>query len=118
MKTFLMTAAAVLALSAGAASALDFGNGIALDNEVYAAYEVNAETTTLEYTANLNYVFAEGAVVYAETTVDIQDIAYDGVQLGMTYQLPVEADIELGAYATYDADWNNDAVVLEATLRF
>ena len=39
MKTFLMTAAAVLALSAGAASALDFGNGIALDNEVYAAYD-------------------------------------------------------------------------------
>lgn len=118
MKTFLMTAAAVLALSAGAASALDFGNGFALDNEVYTAYEVNAETTTLEYTANLNYVFAEGAVAYVETTVDLQDIAYDGVELGVTYQLPTAADIQLGAWTTYDADWNNDKVVLEATLSF
>ena len=118
MKTFLMTAAAVLALSAGAASALDFGNGIALDNEVYTAYELNAESTTLTYTANLNYVFAEGAVVYAETAVDLQDIGYDGVQFGVTYQMPVNADIQLGAYTSYDADWNNDEIVLEATLSF
>lgn len=118
MKKILLATAAMFAF-AGAASALDFGNGLALDNEVHTAYEMNADVTTLEYTANLNYVFAEGAVVYAETVVDLQDVGYNGVELGVTYLLPVETlDVELGAYATYDADWNNDEIVVEATFSF
>lgn len=117
MKKILLATAAMFTF-AGAASALDFGNGLALDNEVHAAYEVNAEATTLEYTANLNYVFAEGAVVYAETVVDLEDIGYNGLELGVTYLLPTAAEVELGAYVTYDADWNNDQIVVEATLSF
>lgn len=117
MKKILLATAAMFTF-AGAASALDFGNGLALDNELHAAYEVNAKATTLEYTANLNYVFAEGAVVYVETVVDLQDINYNGLELGVTYSPASATGVEFGAHATYDADWNNDEIVVEATFSF
>ena len=116
MKKILLATVAMFGF-VGAASALELGNGLALDNEVYAAYELNAEVTTWEYTANLNYTVAEGVVAYVETVVDLQDIDYNGLEIGVTYATPVNG-LDLGAYATYDADWNNDKVVVEATFSF
>ena len=89
MKNFKLGAIALLTtLGLGtAASAIDLGYGVNLDNTVAGEYNVETEVFTIDYTANINYTVVDGVVVWVETTVDIQDVAYAGVDFGANWSV-------------------------------
>lgn len=131
MKTFLMTAAAVLALSAGAASALDFGTtGAALNTEVTSEYSVDAEMFTVVATPELAYAPVEGLGLYVNTDITIYngtDLAtldnslFSGLTVGATYMPNVDlgkTSLELYIEADFDADLNREDAVIGATFSF
>lgn len=109
MTKFLMATAAVLAM-ASSASALDFGNGLALDTELVSEYNTDTTTFTSVLTPRLGYAPIEGLSVWAETDLAIYNgsdfisfdsSAFDGAVLGATYvpsfglgKLGVEAYLE------------------------
>lgn len=131
MKTFLMTAAAVLALSAGAASALDFGTtGAALNTDVTSEYSVESELFTVVATPELAYAPVEGLGLYASTDLTIyngadvaalDDSLFTGLTVGATYTPSLslgKTSLELYIEADFDADLNREDAVLGATFSF
>jgi hypothetical protein len=131
MKTFLMTAAAVLALSAGSASAFDFGTtGVALNTEVTSEYNIDTELFTVVSTPELAFSPVEGLGLYVNTDLTIYDgaevmafsgDAFEGLTVGATYVPNVnlgKTSVELYIEADFDADFNREQAVLGATLSF
>lgn len=131
MKTFLMTAAAVLALSASSAFAFDFGtSGVALNTEVTTEYSVNSELFTVVATPELAYSPVEGLGLYVNTDLAIYDgadvialdkSAFDGLTIGATYVPNLDlgpASIELYIKSNFDADLVREDAFVGATLSF
>lgn len=90
---FLMATAALVAMTS-AASALDFGNGLALDVELVTEYNTDTTTATSVLTPTLGYAPIEGLSVWAETDLAIYDgsdfisfdsSAFEGAVLGAAY---------------------------------
>lgn len=93
MKKILLATAAVFAM-ASSASALDFGNGLALDTEFVTEYNTDTTTITSVITPRLGYAPVEGLAVWAETELAIYNgtdfikfdsTAFEGAVLGATY---------------------------------
>lgn len=131
MKTFLMTAAAVLALSAGSASAFDFGTtGVALNTEVTSEYNIDTELFTVVSTPELAYSPVEGIGLYVNTDLTLYDgtdvlmfdeSAFTGLTVGATYVPNLslgKTSVELYIESTFDADLNRESAVIGATLSF
>ena len=131
MKTFLMTAAAVLAFSASSAFALDFGTtGVALNTEVTSEYNIDTELFTIVTTPELAYSPVEGLGLYVNTDLTIYDgsdlmvfdeSAFTGVTVGATYVPNVNlgsASVELYLETSFDADFNREDALVGATLSF
>lgn len=131
MKTFLMTAAAVLALSAGSASAFDFGTtGVALNTEVTSEYNIDTELFTVVSTPELAFSPIEGLGLYVNTDLTLYDgtdvmvfdeSAFTGLTVGATYVPNIslgKTSVELYIKSTFDADLLRTDAVLGATLSF
>ena len=131
MKTFLMTAAAVLALSAGSASAFDFGTtGVALNTEVTSEYNIDTELFTVVTTPELAFSPMEGLGLYVNTDLTLYDgtdvmvfdeSAFTGLTVGATYVPNLslgKTSVELYIESTFDADLVREDAVLGATLSF
>lgn len=104
------------AFAATTASALDLGNGFVLDNEVVMDYEFTTETLVFEYTANVNYEFADGYTVYAETVVDLQNPAFQGAEFGVT--AVINTNFNVTAYTGVNSDFEDMTFGVEAVLTF
>lgn len=120
MKTFLLTATAVLALTAGSAFAVDLGtSNFQLNSSLVAEYDTNVELWTTTYTPELRYIPIEGLSMYVSTDVDLQDIDFAGATVGIEYY-PNIAKLDLVTYikSTSDADFNFDGAIIGAELKF
>ena len=118
MKTTLMAAAAILAMT-GMASAANIGSNLQLNNDVVVEYDTAVELWTTTSTPELRYIPAEGLSVYISTDVDLQNIDFAGATLGVEYY-PGISNLDLVTYvkSTSDADFNFDGAVIGAELKF
>lgn len=116
MKTFLLTATAVLALTAGVAQAADLGHGFALSTEINAEYNVTAGgDVALTATPELAYTIGSVDLTVA-TDIDLADINFVGLDLEAKYV--VNDNWDLYADVSTDADLNFGDVVIGATVKF
>jgi hypothetical protein len=93
MKKFLLATAAVLSMTS-VASAMDFGNGLALDTELVTEYNTDTTVFTSVLTPRLAYAPIEGLGIWAETDIAIYNgdhfikfdsTTFEGAVLGATY---------------------------------
>jgi len=93
MMKFLMATAALVAMTS-AASALDFGNGLALNTDLVTEYNTDTSVVTSILTPRLGYAPIEGLAVWAETDIAIYNgdhfikfdsTTFEGAVLGATY---------------------------------
>jgi hypothetical protein len=129
MKKFLLATAAMLAMTS-TASALDFGNGLALDVDLTNEYNTDTTTFTSVLSPRLGYAPVEGLAIWAETDLSIYDgsdliqfnsDAFDGAVLGATYvpsfglgKVGVEAYIE----NNFDGDFGYVDSIVGVSLSF
>ena len=131
MKTFLITAAAVLAVSASSSFALDFGNtGFALNTKVTSEYNINTELFTVVSTPELAFSPVEGLGLYVNTDLTLYDgtdvmvfdeSAFTGLTVGATYfpNLSLgKTSVELYIKSRFDADLLPEDTFVGATLSF
>jgi opacity protein-like surface antigen len=117
MKKLLITST-ILTLLATPALALDFGNGIALNNTITAEYSVETDVFTTTYEPQLQYSLGNGVVAYAETLIDLQDIDFVGLDIGLEYT-PAKFDkLTVTTEVQFDADLGYSDVVVKAELTF
>lgn len=119
MKTTLMAAAAVLAMT-GMASAVSFGStNLQLNTGIVVEYDTTVELWTATSTPELRYIPTEGLSVYINTDVDLQNIDFAGATVGVEYY-PGISKFDLVTYikSTSDADFNFDGAIFGAELKF
>jgi hypothetical protein len=117
MKKLLITTAALFAL-ATPALAIDLGNGWAFDNTVTLEYFVEAEETEATYEAELSYSLSDQLYVYAFTEVDLRNVNFDGLDLGVNYSPAQIEYLNLNAEIRLDDELSYDELVLTAEVRF
>ena len=129
MKKILLATAAVFAM-ASSASALDFGNGLALDTEIVTEYNTDTSTVTSVLTPRLGYAPVEGLAIWAETDLSIYDgndfikfegSAFGGGVLGATYVPNLDlgpASVEAYLENNFDGDFGYIDSVVGLSLSF
>ncbi len=129
MKKILLATAAIFAM-ASSASALDFGNGLALDVELVTEYNTDSSTVTSVLTPTLGYAPIEGLSVWAETDLSIYDgsdfislsgDAFEGAVLGATYVPNVDlgkASVEAYLENNFDGDFEYVDSIVGLSLSF
>ncbi len=118
MKNVLLATAAVLALSAGSAAAVDLGNGLAWDTTVTAAYETKSEDFSLGMESEVNYTLDNGVFIYATAFFDVEDPTFLGSEIGVEYTPPQMSVVTLSAFVELDEDFNDTAATVQAELSF
>ena len=126
MRTIVL--AIVAAMAATSAMAMDTGiPGLALNTEVVAEYKVDAETSTLVATPELEYSVGQAAFTagmelnvwdnVGKFTLDNEFDVKPEILLGATYQL--RDDLELEAATSYDFEAaERGEITLTATFNF
>ena len=126
MRTFVL--ALVAAMAATSAMAMDTGiPGLALNTEVVAEYKVDAETSTLVATPELEYSYGSAAFTagmelnvwdnVGKFTLDNEFDVKPEILLGATYQL--RDDLELEAATSYNFETEaRGEITLTATFNF
>jgi hypothetical protein len=129
MKKFLLATAAVLSMTS-VASAMDFGNGLALDTELVNEYNTDTTTITSVLTPRLAYAPIEGLGIWAETDIAIYDgedfisfdgFPFDGATLGATYVPNLDlgpAAVEAYIENNFDGDFGYIDSVVGVSLSF
>lgn len=117
MKKILLTTATLIAL-ASPALAVELGNGWALDNTVTLDYFVEAEDATAVYEAELNYHLNDEVKLYAFTAVDLEDVHFDGVDLGVNYAPAQIQYMNFNAEIQLDGSFDYQELVLTAEVTF
>lgn len=115
MKKFLLATAAVFAM-ASAASALDFGNGVALESELVNEYNTDTAVFTSILTPRLGYAPVEGLAVWTETDIAVyngdnfikfDETTFEGATVGITYVPNVDLG-KVSAEAYVENNFDND----------
>ena len=117
MKNVLIVSA-LLATLATPSLAFDLGRGFVLDNTVTAEYSVETDVFTSIYEAEVNYVFDNGVLAYAQTEIDLQDIDFTGLNLGVEYAPVAFNELTLNTEVQFDSDLNYSDLVLTAEVKF
>jgi hypothetical protein len=117
MKKLLITTAALFAL-ATPALAIDLGNGWVFDNTVTLEYFVEAETTAATYEAELSYALNTEVTLYAYTEVDLKDVDFTGLDLGVNYAPDQLKYVNFNAEVQLDDKFSYNELVLTAEVRF
>lgn len=117
MKNVLITSA-ILALLATPSLAVELGNGFALDTTIIAEYSVETELFTATYEPELRYTLNSEVVLYTETVIDLQDVDFVGLDVGVEYT-PAKFDVlTLTTEAQFDEDLQYSDVVVKAEFNF
>jgi hypothetical protein len=117
MKKILLTTATLVAL-ASPALAVELGNGWAFDSTVTLDYYVESENTEAIYEGELNYQLNDEVKLYAFTEVDLKDVHFDGVDLGVNYSPAQVQYLNLNAEIQLDSDLDYSELVLTAEVSF
>jgi hypothetical protein len=117
MKKILLTTATLIAL-ASPALAIDLGNGWAFDNTVTLDYYVEAEDTSAVYEGELSYQLNEEVKLYAFTAVDLEDVRFNGVDLGVNYAPAQVQYMNFNAEIQLDDSLDYSELVLTAEVTF
>lgn len=117
MTKLLLTTAALFAL-ATPALAIELGNGFAFDNTVTLEYSVEAEDTTATYEADLNYQLNDQTSLYAYTEVDLEDVDFTGLDVGVNFTPAQLSAVEFTAEVQFDDELHYDELVLSAEVNF
>lgn len=128
MKKILLATAAIFAM-ASAASALDFGNGLALNTELNGEYNTGTELFVTTLTPELAFAPVEGLGLYVNTDFVLYDgadlistdTAFTGLTVGASYVPNVDlgpASLEAYIEAEFDEDLEAGDVLVGATFSF
>ncbi len=117
MKKILLTTAALVAL-ASPALAVELGNGWAFDTTVTLDYYVESEDTVATYEGELNYQVNDEVKLYAYTEVDLEDVHFDGVDLGVNYSPAQVQYLNLNAEIQLDDNLEYNEFVVTAEVSF
>jgi len=114
----LLIASAVLAMLATPSLALDLGKGFAFDNDIKASYLVDAQEFAASDKLELNYHVNTDTKVYLDSTLDLQDIKFNGANLGVEYVPTAFNKVTLNAEAQFDENLHYNDVLVYAELKF
>lgn len=129
MKSIMLATVALFGF-VSAASALDFGNGLALNTDIANEYNTETQVFTSIATPHLGYAPIEGLAVWAETDVALyngdQLIKFDGdtfegATLGVTYVPNVDTGkVSVEAYVenNFNGDFDYVDSVIGVSLSF
>lgn len=117
MKNILITTAALITLAMPAA-ALDLGNGFTFDNTVGVDYSVENDAFTSLYEGEVSYNVTDEVRLYAYSDIDLQDVAFTGIDLGAEYSPASATYVTLTAEAQFDENVEYTDLVLSAELSF
>tara|TARA_B100000287_G_scaffold152259_2_gene143934 strand:- start:2750 stop:3112 length:363 start_codon:yes stop_codon:yes gene_type:complete len=120
MRSFILALAAAIVFALPA-HAIDLGNGISLDNEIKAKYNVDTETSDLTAQTGVTVgVWVLDMSVDADFDLlsisdDSKDL-YQGIDIGVDWRLHDSLVIELDT--GINTDWERENISLSATLSF
>lgn len=117
MKNLLITSA-VLAMLATPSLALQLNDKLSFDTTVNAIYSVETDLFTASNTFELNYQVKDGLEVYIDTAIDLQDIDFNGTNLGVSYTPASFDKITVTTEAQFDANLDYSDLVISAELKF
>lgn len=120
MKKIILAAFAAFAL-AGQASAFELGKtGVFLDNTTTLEYSLeNSDWNTTTHELNLNYTLENAPLtVYALTEVDLRDVEFAGLEVGVDYFVERAGDLTLNAAIRTDANLDYTDAVIGAEFKF
>jgi hypothetical protein len=117
MRNLLLATTAIFAF-AGTANAFDLGNGFRLDNTVEFVYSVETQTFTSTYEPELSYAFAPDWRVFALTEFDLQDINFEGLELGIEWAPAAYSFATFTATAFFDNGMNYTDIEVMLEIRF
>ena len=117
MKKLLITIAALVML-ATPSLALELGKGFALENDINASYTLDAKDFAISDKLELSYSVTSDAKVYLDSTLDLQDIDFNGANLGVEYVPASFNKLTLNAEAQFDQDLEYTDTVVYAELKF
>lgn len=117
MKKLLLTTAALFTL-ATPSLAIDLGNGWAFDNTITLEYFVEAEDTDATYEAELSYAMGADVTLYAYTEVDLKDVDFTGLDLGVNYAPEQLKYVNFNAEVQLDDELSYNELVLTAEVNF
>ena len=117
MKNLLITSA-VLAMLATPSLALQLTEKLSFDTTVKAAYSVETDIFAASNSFELNYQAKDGLAVYLDTAVDLQDIDFNGANLGVSYTPASFEKITITTEAQFDANLDYSDLVISAELTF
>lgn len=120
MKSIMLATVALFGF-VGAASALELGqSGVFLDNTTTATYSVETDVFTATHELNLNYNIADKTTVYALTEVDLSDVDFVGLELGVDYAAWAQGsnEVNLNAHVLLNEDLDYTDTVVELEVKF
>lgn len=117
-KNVMIAAVAALAVTAGAATAADLGNGFHWDTEWTTTYDVTNEKLTSDLETGLAYHFNDEWKAYNVFYVDVRNGKFEGSDWGVSYRPSQLKVLETKAYINLDRDFKNERVFLEAVVRY
>lgn len=117
MKKILLTTATLIALASPALAA-ELGNGWAFDTTITLDYYVESEDTVATYEGELNYHVNDEVKLYLYTEVDLEDVQFDGVDLGVNYAPAQVKYVNFNAEVQLDDNLEYDELKLTAEVSF
>ena len=120
MKSIMLATVAMFGF-VGAASALELGqSGVFFDNTTTATYSVEADAFTASHEMNLNYGIGDKTTVYALTEVDLSDVEFTGLELGVDYRAWAQNanEVNLNAHVLLNEDLDYTDTVVELEVKF
>ena len=117
MKNLLITSA-VLAMLATPSLALQLNEKLSFDTTVTTAYSVETDIFVASNTFELNYEVRDGLAIYLDTAIDLQNIAFTGTNLGVSYTPASFDKITVTTEAQFDANLDYTDLVISAELKF
>ena len=117
MNKILVTTVALVALTSPA-MAIDLGNSWAFDNTITLEYFVEAEDTQATYEAELNYAFNDQLYAYAYTGIDLTDVNFEGLDLGVNYAPAQLKYVNFNAEVRLDDKLSYNELVVSAEVNF
>lgn len=122
MNKTLITMVTMTLLLATPALAIDFGNGLSLENTIHLEYSKEASSFDASYyEAELGYAVNDSLNLYADTTIalgNLKELNFSGVNLGVEFAPPTELDLLINVEAQFDQDLQYSDVVIYAELEF
>ncbi len=129
MKSIMLATVALFGF-VGAAAALDFGNGLALDTDLVSEYNTETTVFTSTLTPHLGYAPIEGLSIWAETDIAIYNgdhlikfdgDTFEGATIGITYVPDIDTgNVSVEAYVenNFDGDFKYTDSVVGVSLSF